>query len=94
MSARAHRREADHLVFVGGAALLAGLLGATAVGLYPTLLRSTLTPEASVTAEAALSAPYGLSVALVWWPIAAALAAGYVAFTFRAHRERVRSGGD
>lgn len=91
MSARAHRREADHLVFVGGAVLLAGLLGATATGLYPTLLRSTLAPEASVTAQAALSARYGLTVALAWWPIAAALAVGYVVFTFRAHRERVRS---
>jgi len=93
-SARAHRREADHVVFVGGALLLAGLLGATAVGLYPTLLRSTLAPAASITADSALSAPYGLSVAIIWWPIAAALAAGYVVFTFRGHRERVRSGGD
>jgi len=94
MSARAYRREADHLVFVGGAALLAGLLGATAVGLYPTLLRSTLAQEASITAPAALSAPYGLTVALVWWPLAAALAIGYVVFTFRANRERVRSTGN
>ncbi|HWP06583.1 MAG TPA: cytochrome d ubiquinol oxidase subunit II [Polyangiaceae bacterium] len=91
MGARAHRREADHLVFVGGALLLAGLLGATAVGLYPTLLRSTLSPSASITAPSALSAPYGLSVAIAWWPIAVALAALYVAFTFSANREKIRS---
>jgi len=92
MSARAHRREADHLVFVGGALLLGGLLAATAVGLYPTLLHSTLAPQASITAPTALSAPYGLSVAIAWWPIAVALAALYVAFTFSANREKIRSG--
>jgi len=91
-SARAHRREADHLVFVGGALLLGGLLGATAVGLYPTLLRSTLAPAASITAPAALSAPYGLSVAIAWWPFAVALAVLYVVFTFSANREKIRSG--
>ena len=62
------------------------------IGLYPTLLLSTLVPDASITADAALSAAYGLSVALAWWPIAVALAFGYVVFTFRSNRERVRSG--
>jgi cytochrome d ubiquinol oxidase subunit II len=94
LSARAHRREQDHLVFIGGALLIGGLLAATSVALYPTLLRSTLRPESSISAPSALSAPYGLSVAVAWWPFSLALAVGYVAFTFRANRGRVSSGGD
>jgi cytochrome d ubiquinol oxidase subunit II len=89
LGARAHRQERDHLVFVGGAALLGGVLAATATALYPAMLRSTLSPAATITAEAALGARYGLTVALVWWPFAAALAVGYVVFTFRANRDRV-----
>ncbi len=89
LGVRAHRQERDHLVFVGGAALLGGVLAATATALYPAMLRSTLSPEATITAPAALGARYGLTVALAWWPIAAAPAVGYVVFTFRANRDRV-----
>jgi cytochrome d ubiquinol oxidase subunit II len=90
LGVRAHRQERDHLVFVGGAALLGGVLAATATALYPALLRSTLSPEATISAEAAVGARYGLTVALAWWPFAAALALGYVVYTFRANRERIR----
>jgi len=91
LGARGRRQGRDHLVFIGGAALLGGVLAATATGLYPAMLRSTLAPAASIDADAALGARYGLTVALVWWPLAAALAVGYVVFTFRGNRERVRA---
>ena len=90
LGVRAHATEHDHLVFVGGAALLGGVLAATATALYPAMLRSTLATEATITADAALGAHYGLSVALAWWPFAAALAVGYVVFTFRGNRDRIR----
>jgi cytochrome d ubiquinol oxidase subunit II len=89
--ARARRQGRDLRGFLGSCAVLGGLLAATATGLYPTLLRSTLDPARNITAAAALSAPYGLSVALAWWPIALALAASYLGFAFRANRERVRA---
>lgn len=88
---RAHRREHDGWVFLGGAALLAGVLAATAVALYPVLLRSTLTPEASLSAESTLSSPYGLRVAVVWWPVALLLALGYFAFMFRKHAGKIQA---
>nr|UXE44709.1 cytochrome bd-II ubiquinol oxidase subunit 2 [uncultured bacterium] len=91
LGARAHRHEQDGLVFVGGALLLGGLLAATAVGLYPTLLRSTLDPGASLTAAGTLSAPYGLTVALAWWPVALALAITYFTFMFRKHAGKLPS---
>jgi len=89
--ARAHARNQDALGFVSSSAVLAGLLGATAAALFPTLLHSTLDPSRSVTAEQALGAPYGVSVAIIWWPIAFALALTYLAFAFRANQEKVRS---
>jgi cytochrome bd ubiquinol oxidase subunit II len=92
LGARAHRREQDARVFLGSSALLFGVLAATATALYPVMLRSTLAPSASITAQEALGAPYGLSVALAWWPIAFALAVSYLAFTFRAHRGKVGAG--
>lgn len=91
VGARAYRREQDGWVFIGSAALLAGLLAATAVALYPILLRSTLTPAASLTAPGTLSSPYGLSVAVVWWPIALLLALGYFVFVFRSNRGKISS---
>jgi cytochrome d ubiquinol oxidase subunit II len=91
LGARAHRREEDGLVFVGGAALLGGLLAATAVALYPTLLYSTLAPEASLSAEATLSGSYGLSLALVWWPVALLLALSYFTFMLRKQGDKIRS---
>jgi len=94
LGARAHRKERDGFAFVGSTAVLVGILAATATGLYPVMLHSTLTPEASISAETALGAPYGLSVALAWWPVALALAVSYLAFTFRANRGKVGQAGE
>jgi cytochrome d ubiquinol oxidase subunit II len=88
---RAFAKQHDKLTFLASSAVLAGLLGATATALFPTMLHSTLDPSRSVTAHQALSAPYGLRVAVVWWPIAFALAVTYFAFAFRANQEKIRS---
>ncbi|HEY3498413.1 MAG TPA: cytochrome d ubiquinol oxidase subunit II, partial [Polyangiaceae bacterium] len=89
LGALAQRREQDARVFLSSSAVLAGLLAATATALYPKLIHSTLSPAGSITAQDALGAPYGLSVALAWWPVAFALAVTYVVFTFRSHREKL-----
>jgi cytochrome d ubiquinol oxidase subunit II len=89
--ARAYARGQDRLGFVGSSAVIGGLLAATATALFPTLLHSTLDPARSISAEHAISAPYGLRFAVVWWPVAFALAVTYLSFAFRAHREKVKS---
>jgi cytochrome d ubiquinol oxidase subunit II len=91
---RAFARGHDRLALLASSAVIGGLLGATATALFPTMLHSTLDPARSVTAHQALSAPYGLRVALVWWPIAFALAVTYVALTFRTNQEKIRSEPD
>jgi cytochrome d ubiquinol oxidase subunit II len=92
LAGRAHLRDRDGLVFLGSAALVGGLLVATAVALYPTLLRSTLAPEASLSAETTLSGRYGLGVALFWWPVAFVLAVSYFTFMFKKHAGKIRTG--
>ena len=77
--------------FLASSALIAGLLFATAVGLYPTLLHSTLDATSALTAGDAIAPRYGLFVALVWWPIAFSLVLGYFTLAFRANRDKVGS---
>ena len=75
--------------FLGSAAFLAGLLGATAAGLFPVLLRSVSDPRASLTAYAAANDQVGLRTALGWLAIGLPLAILYFVIVFRIHRGKV-----
>ena len=70
----------------GSSAVIAGLLAALAVSLFPTVLHSTVNPARSLTLYAASSGAYSQRVALYWWPAGLLLAAGYLTLTFFAHR--------
>lgn len=72
--------------FVGSCLLIAGLLAALAVAIFPTLLHSTLDPAHSLTLGEAASGDYSRRVALYWWPLAFLLAVGYLALAFWTHR--------
>jgi cytochrome bd ubiquinol oxidase subunit II len=63
--------------FVGSCAVIVGLLGAAAAGVFPEILHSTLSPEFSLTAYAGAVTGPSLAIALVWWPVAAGLALIY-----------------
>jgi cytochrome d ubiquinol oxidase subunit II len=84
------RRGRPLAAFLGSSAFLAGTLGATAVGLYPVILRSTVAPSFDLTAENAASGRDGLVLGLVWWTPAILLAVGYFVFLFRSFRGKVR----
>jgi cytochrome d ubiquinol oxidase subunit II len=84
-----HRRGRERAAFLGSCAFLAGLLGATAAGLYPDLLRSTLGEAHSLTAQNAAAGAHGLRVGLRWWLIGIPLAAGYFAYLFRSFAGKV-----
>ena len=82
-------RGRELAAFLGSAAFLAGLLGATAAGLFPVLLRSVGDPRASLTAYDAANDEMGLRTALGWLAIGLPLALLYVAILFRIHRGKV-----
>jgi cytochrome d ubiquinol oxidase subunit II len=83
-------RRSNHATraLVGSSGLIVGLLAVLCVSLFPVLLRSTLAPEFSLTAEQAASNPAGLRLALLWWPIAFALSFLYMGFIARAWRSQ------
>lgn len=87
-------RKLEGIAFAGSCALIAGLLAALAVGIYPVILHSTLGPQFSLTAEQAASSRSSLGLALVWWPIAFVLAMFYFAFIARQFRGKVRPAED
>jgi cytochrome d ubiquinol oxidase subunit II len=72
----------------GSAAFLAGLLGAAAVSVYPVLLYPTLPGGTALTVENASSEPYGLGVALVWWPVAMIGSLVYAGIVVRWYKTR------
>jgi cytochrome d ubiquinol oxidase subunit II len=85
-----HRRGRERSAFLGSCAFLLGLLAATAAGLYPDLLRSTVGPEHSVNAQNAAASAHGLRVGFVWWLIGMPLATAYFSYLFRSFAGKVR----
>jgi cytochrome bd ubiquinol oxidase subunit II len=90
--ARLRARPGETRAFVGSCAVIAGLLGAAAAGVFPEFLHSTLSPEHSLTAYGGAASGRGLAVALVWWPVAAGLAAVYFVTVSRQFAGKVGSG--
>ena len=76
------------IAFAGSCAFIAGVLAATAVGLFPVLLRSSGAAAWSITATNGAAAEHGLRAALGWWSFGFPLAALYFVVLFRLHRER------
>jgi sugar phosphate permease len=90
--ARLRARPGETRAFVGSCAVIVGLLGAAAAGVFPEFLHSTLSPEYSLTAYGGAASGRGLAVALVWWPVAAGLAAVYFVTVSRQFAGKVGSG--
>lgn len=83
------RRGLEGRAFLGSCGLIAGLLAVLAVSVFPILLRSTIAPEFSMSAEHAGANRHGLAIALIWWPLAFLLAVGYMGFIARQFRGKV-----
>ncbi len=86
------RRKNDLMAFLSTTGVLLGLLAATAAGVYPVLLRSTLNPYADLTVANSASGKVGLEIGLVWWSIAIVLAIVYFSMLFRSFRGKVKLG--
>jgi cytochrome bd ubiquinol oxidase subunit II len=80
--------------FAGSCAIIAGLLAGGAASVFPVMLHSTISPAFSVTAYSGATAERGLGLALLWWPIALALALMYGAMIARSYRGKVRPAED
>jgi cytochrome bd ubiquinol oxidase subunit II len=79
--------------FLGSSAFLAGLLAATAVLVFPVMLRAMGGDELSLTAYNSAVPATSLSTALRWWVIAAPLVIAYFIVLFRIHRGKAVASG-
>ncbi|HEX4997897.1 MAG TPA: cytochrome d ubiquinol oxidase subunit II [Terriglobia bacterium] len=86
----ARRSGRDLLAFVGSAAFLLGVLGATAASMYPTLIQSASDAALSLTTENAAASVDSLRKGLLWWPVGFVVAIGYFVVLFRLHRGKAR----
>lgn len=84
-----NRTRNDRLAFLSSASFIMGMLGATAFGMYPTVLPSSTNPSQSLTVFNTISHDYGLSVGIIWWTIGIILAAGYAIYMFRSMRGKI-----
>jgi cytochrome bd ubiquinol oxidase subunit II len=69
------RRRRGGWTLAGSSAVIAGLLAAAAAAVFPVMLRSTMSGPSLTVHDGATEE--GLRLALLWWPIAMLLAAGY-----------------
>jgi cytochrome d ubiquinol oxidase subunit II len=83
------RRKRELSAFLASAGFIASLLAATAVGLYPVLLSSTLGARFDLTTANAATASTGLLAVLAWWTVALFLAIVYFTYLFRSFRGKV-----
>jgi len=84
------RGRSEERAFAGSCAIVAGLLGGMAAGVFPVMLASTLDARYSLTAYNGAATTRGLKIALVWWPLAFALAITYVVVILRCYHGKVR----
>lgn len=84
------RRGKEILTFLGGGSVIVGLLGAAAAGSFPVMLRSTLDPAYSLTAQQGAVGGPGLGLALLWWPLALALSITYFVLVSRQFAGKVK----
>lgn len=86
-----NRKGNDKAAFISSSVYLAMMLGGAVYGLYPNVLPA-LDPANSLTIYNAKAGNYGLSVALLWWPIGIIIALGYYVFLFRTFKGKVTVG--
>jgi cytochrome d ubiquinol oxidase subunit II len=83
------RRASEGLAFAGSCAVIAGLLGGAAASAFPVMLHSTIAPEYSITAYDGATSGRGLTIALVWWPIAFVLSLIYAFSVYRSYGGKI-----
>ena len=84
------RGTGEARAFAGSCAVIVGLLAGAGASLFPVVLHSTLAAEHSMTAYTGATADRGLRIALIWWPVAVALALAYGFIMLRIYAGKVR----
>ncbi len=86
---RALRGPSERAAFLSSCAIFVGLLGATAAVVFPVLLPSTLSSGYTLTAFNSANDAHTLTIGLIGWVPAFALALGYFTYLFRSFQGKV-----
>jgi cytochrome d ubiquinol oxidase subunit II len=86
------KRSGDRTPFLGSGLFILALLAATAAGVYPDILTSSIDPRFSITAQSAQAGAYGLRAALWWWVPGILLVTAYFAHLFWRIRGKAGAG--
>lgn len=85
-------KRMEKATFLSSCIYLASMLVGAVFALYPTVLPAMM-PENNLTIANSSAGAYGLSVGLIWWPIAIAIACAYFYFLFRIFKGKVGVNG-
>lgn len=88
------RKRDAYKAFLSSCLYLAAMLVGAAVGLYPTLLPSSINSAQDITVTKALSGSYAMHVGLIWWSFGILLALGYFLVSYRMFRGKTSAHGD
>lgn len=83
------RQKWELQAFLCSVGFLVCMLGATAAGLYPDLLTSTVNAQYSLNIANAQAGGIGLRVGFAWWSLAMLIAVGYFVYLFHSFRGKV-----
>lgn len=83
------RKGRERAAFLGSVVFMASLLAATAAGMYPNMLISTLDPAFTLTADNSANSTSGLTIGIVWWAPTVVLAVLYFVHLFRTFAGKV-----
>jgi cytochrome d ubiquinol oxidase subunit II len=86
------RQRREWPAFLGSCLFLASMLFATAAGLYPYLLFSTVGPQFDMHVQDAASGSTALRLGLIWWAPAFFLGVAYLTYLFRTFPGKVSIG--
>ncbi len=78
-----YKKAGEGAPFLASCALIATMLAATAAGVYPTLLSSTIDPAYSLNISNASAGGIGLNVGIYWWVAAMIITIGYFIYLFK-----------
>lgn len=88
------KRGNDRMAFGSSCTFIISMLCATAFGLFPNLLISSLDPANSITVYNAAAQQYGLWIGFAWWIVGMILACLYFLFVFTSFKGKVSLFGE
>ena len=75
--------------FLASSLFILGMLAATAFGMFPNLLPSSVNPTESLTIYNTHTSDYAMQIGLRWWSVGIVFALGYFVFIYRAFKGKV-----